>query len=390
MESIKAGQVFSSQKQLCEAIGIEYKDSTNSRRSQEKEFDRRFNWHREKRKIVIDEIYSEVREKIENRGKSEGSRNNYKGIYVEYIDILLLQYLQQEELKLKNTCKIYTTNNKIAENTGIVNWNYRIAFNNREKFYNTVKKDFNIKKNTYCMFDVFDMIKTKIREIVKSSLDRLQKQEKLEYESYYFIYIPYTARIPHEDELQAINNAEEETMKEMGVETRRQIDNNYKLYKEFNQIVLKKVQEEFDYIESIFKGYEISLWEDFPLKSDTEMEKLKEELNALVINSLKDKPSKYQEKAQIDEQVGNWVGARCASWKPWNFDRLSTKYIEHCYSFINILCSLNEKNITEKIKRSQNNKITRGLTEEQKEEQNKKTLNKLLDEMDKEESQVPY
>lgn len=390
MESIKAGQVFNSQKQLCDAIEIEYKDSTNSRKSREKEFDRRFKWHKEKRKIVIDEIYLEVKEKIENRGKSEGSRNNYKGIYVEYIDVLLLQYLQQEELNLKDTCKIYTTNNKIAENTGIVNCNYRTAFNNREKFYNTVKKNFNIKKNTYCMFDVFDMIKTKIREIVKSSLDRLQKQEKLEYESYYFVYIPYTARIPTEDELEAINNAEEETMREMGVETRRQIDNNYKLYKEFNQMVLRKVQDEFDYIESIFKGYEISLWEDFQLKSDTEVEKLKAELNALVISSLKEKPCKYQEKAKKDEKVGNWFGVRCSSWKPWNFDRLSTKYVEHCYSFINVLCNLNEKNIIEKIKKCQNNKITRGLTKEQKEEQNDKILNKLLDEMDNEESQVPY
>lgn len=388
MESIKAGQVFNSQKQLCEAIEIEYKDSTNSRKSQEKEFDRRFKWHKEKRKIVIDEIYLEVKEKIENRGKSEGSRNNYKGIYVEYIDMLLLQYLQQEELNLKDTCKIYTTNNKIAENTGIVNCNYRTAFNKREEFYNTVKNDFNIKRNTYCMYDVFDMIKTKIREIVKSSLDRLQKQQKLEYESYYFVYIPYTARIPTEDELEAINNAEEETMREMGVETRRQIDNNYKLYKEFNQMVLRKVQDEFDYIESIFKGYEISLWEDFELKSDIEVEKLKAELNDLVIATLKEKPCRYQEKAKKDEQVGNcWFGSRSPSWKPWNFDRLSTKYVEHCYSFINILCNIEETNITNKIKSCKNKKINRSLTEEQKEEQNGKILNELLD---KEEIEVPY
>lgn len=392
MEGIKAGQIFKSQRELCEKVGIEYKDSTNSRRAQEKEFDRRFKWHKEGRKIIIDEVYSEIKDKVENRGKSEGSRNNYKGIYAEYIDALLLQYLQREELKLNNIYKIYTTNNKIAEATGIVNCNYRTAFSNREKFYNTVKKDFNIKTNVYCMKDVFDITKTKIREIVKSSLDRLQKAEQLEYESCYFVYIPYAARIPSDDELEAINIAEEETMKEMGVESKKQIDNNYKLSKEFNKIVLEKVQKDFDYIESIFKGYTISLWEDFELISETEMNKLKLELNTLVINSLKDKPQYKQDKTIKDEELEGWISWSCSRnpfWSPWVFDRMSKKYVEHCLDFINILCNIEAKNIVEKIISCKNKKIS-NRTYEQKEEQKDKIIMKLIDKKDEEKIELPY
>lgn len=387
MEGIKAGQIFKSQKELCEAIGIEYKDSTNSRRAQEKEFNRRFKWHREGRKIIIDEVYAEIKEKIDGRGKSQGSRNNYKGIYAEYIDILLLQYLQKEELKLKDTCKIYTTNNKIAENTGIVNCNYRTALEYQAKFYNTVKDEFNIKTNIYCMKDVFRNTKTKIREIVKASLDRLQKSEKLEYEPCYFVYIPHTTRPPKDEEMEAITKAEIETMEEMKIEHKKQIDNNEKLSKEFNTKVLEKVRISFDYIELIYKGYIIALWEDFELKSENEIMELMKELNDLVIKSLKEKPQQMQEKTIKDEGLEKWFGSRNPFWSRWVFDRLSKKYIEHCYSFIDILVDLQAENIVDKIKSCKNKKINNSLTNEQKEEQKDKILMELMDE---EEIELPY
>ncbi|UZW12590.1 hypothetical protein OSC52_12060 [Clostridium pasteurianum] len=387
---IEAGHVFASQREACEAIGIEYKNSTNSRRACEKEFDRRWKWHKEGRKIIVDEVYPEIKEKIENRGKSQGSRNNYKGIYAEFIDALLLQYLQKEEDKLKDTCEIHTTNNKIAEATGIVNYNYRTAYNEREKFYNTVKKDFNIKTNTYCMKDVFYWTKSKIREIVKSSLDRLQKAELLEYELCYFLYMQYKERIPLEDEMKAIITAEEETMKEMGIEHKKKIDNSYELSKEFNKKVLGKVQKDFDYIESIFKGYTISLWEDIALKTDSEIKESMIKLNNLVISSLKEKPEKTQKKTKKDEGIGKWFGARNPFWKPWVFDRMSKKYIEHCYSFIDILCNLNAINIVEKIKNCKSNKISSKITQQQKDEYKDKILDELLDKIDLEDIELPY
>ncbi len=353
------------------------------------------NWKRfyditigQKATFIILEIYNMPKTKVDGRGKSKGSRNNYKGIYAEYIDRLLLQYLQEEENKLKDTCKIYTTNNKIAENTGIVNHNYRVAFSNREKFYNTVKKDFNIKSNTYCMKDVFDMTKTKIREIVKASLERLQKAEKLEYETCYFIYIAHTSKVPNVEEMEAISLAEEMVMEEMSVTTKKEIDNNYKLSKEFNRKVLEKVQEGFDYIDGIYKGYTISLWDDFELKNDEEIKELKVKLNALVIKSLKEKPPKIQEKTIKDEKLELWFGARSPFWSRWVFDRLSKKYIEHCFDFIHILVDIEAENITMKIKNCRDKKVPDGLTHKQKEEQKDKIIIQLIDRMNTEE--LPY
>lgn len=394
LAGIKEGQEFKNLKEICEFTGIQYKNSTNSRNAILKELERFLKLHKDGRKLKVAELYAKPKPKIDNRkgnsGKSKGSRNNYKGIYAEYIDVLLIQYLQEEELKLKNTCQIYTTNNKIAEATGIINCNYRTAFSNQEKFYNIVKKDFNIHKNTYCMRDVFYWTKTKIREIVKASLDRLQKAEKLEYETCYFVYIPYQARTPTEDEMKVINIAEEETMQEMGVLTKKQIDNDRKMSKEFNRKVLIRVQEQFAYIDSIFKGYTISLWEDFELKTDIEIKELKFKLNQEVLSALIEKPQKIQDKTIKDEGLELWFGARSPFWKPWVFDRMSKKYIEHCNDFIHILVDLEAIDIVNKIKNCRNKSMNNKLTNEEIEEYKDKILINLMDSMDLEDIDIPY
>lgn len=338
-------------KDMCKLLQIDEKSRGKSRTLQLKNWARYFKFYKPNPSgqiFIVYEIYDVPKEKIDNRGKSEGSRNNYKGIYAEYIDVLLLQYLQKLADNL-GACKVDTTNNKIAEAIGIVNHNYRTAFSNQGKFYNTVYGEFNIENNKYCMRDVFDWIKMKVREIVKASLNRLQKSEKLEYEYCYFIYSQYSIRKPTEYELVVIHLADEKVMKEMGVSDKKQIEISYKLTKEFNGKVLKEVNEEFDYIENIFKGYSIVLREDVELKSDEDIKELMVKFNFLVINFLKEKPEKVQKETIKKEGLEKWFGARNTSWNSWVFDRLSKRYIEYCCSFINILCAMDAPNIVNKI-----------------------------------------
>lgn len=216
------------------------------------------------------------------------------------------------------------------------------------------------------MKDVFNMTKTKIREIVKASLDRLQKAEKLKYETCYFIlFADHTMKVPNKKEMEVITIAETEIIEQMG-KTKKQIDNNYKLSKEFNRKVLKKVQQEFEYIDGIFKGYTIVLLENVELKSKQEIKELKSKLNKLVIKTLKEQPQKIIAKTKKDEGLENWTGHRSPFWKPWTFDRMSNKYIEHCYNFIEILCNINAEDITIKIKNCNNTKMPYRDIEEQK------------------------
>ncbi len=66
-------------KELVELLGWEFKKSTNSRNSQLKELERYCKLHKEGHKIIIDEIYSEVKEKEDGR---TGNPKNYNGFLV--------------------------------------------------------------------------------------------------------------------------------------------------------------------------------------------------------------------------------------------------------------------------------------------------------------------
>lgn len=342
---LEVGKFYKNIKIICETLGRKYKDGTDSRKALLKEIECHYKLEKQGRGYLVKEKYKIPKPKIDNRGKSEGSRNNYKGIYAEYIDQLLFGYLIKHPKKDERV--IYTTNNKIAEGCGIVNINYRTALNNQWKLYNVIKKELHIESNAYCLIDAFTIVKTKIREIVRSSLDRLKKANKLDYEYSHFVYIPYTSRIPNEIELQCIITAEEETMKEMRAESKAQIDNNEKKRKEFNGKVLKKVQQQFAYIQNIYMGYTIILCENIIAPDDSEMKGLTEKLNQIVLESVKQQPQKIQDKTK--KHVGGYWGLRNPFWRKWDFDRMSKNYIMQSSSILDILCNLNAENIVQKI-----------------------------------------
>ncbi|HEX9061249.1 MAG TPA: hypothetical protein VF941_13805 [Clostridia bacterium] len=313
-KKLKIGQIIN-YKDLCKLL--KEKPKTN-RQLQLKDWERYFKYEKDGQKYIIKEIYKEPITKVDNRGKS------YKGKYAEYIDPLLLQYLKKE----KNSSNIVnTTNNKIAEGTGIVNNKYKAALENQD-----IYKDINL--NMYCVRDTFKAIKTKIREIVKGSLDRLQKAEKIEYKNCYFVYTSTTSaqRIPTEEETKVIEDAEESTMKEMGIKEKIRIDNNPKLLKEFRIEAIRKVQRKFDYIMGYYKGFTITLLQqDIPLINSSEINDLKIKLNELVIASLSEK---------IEVIYSEALSAITLDQNKWTIDRADNKYIEYCNNIVDNLCNL--------------------------------------------------
>ena len=58
--NLKHGQTLKNIKELCEVLKIPYKDSTDSRKAIFKDLDRYCKYHKEGRKIVIDEIFQNL------------------------------------------------------------------------------------------------------------------------------------------------------------------------------------------------------------------------------------------------------------------------------------------------------------------------------------------
>ncbi|MGD6876742.1 zinc-ribbon domain-containing protein [Bacillus infantis] len=75
-ELLYEGQVFKNYKRMCEELELEIKHGANSKDAQFKELARYCSYEKCGHKITVTEVFVEVKDKIDNRGKSKGSREN--------------------------------------------------------------------------------------------------------------------------------------------------------------------------------------------------------------------------------------------------------------------------------------------------------------------------
>ena len=86
IDKLKNGQIFKNYKELCGALEIPTKVG-KAKQLQMKDFERYFKYHKEGHKIVIDELLTEVKTKVDNRKNNKGG-NNVK--YVDDMEYLIL------------------------------------------------------------------------------------------------------------------------------------------------------------------------------------------------------------------------------------------------------------------------------------------------------------
>lgn len=349
---MKVGQIFKSQKELCEYIGVEYKDSTNSRKAQLKEFDMRFKWHKEGRKIIIDEIFKELREKVDNRkgnsGKSIGSREN-NNIYGKYVDkILAYEFLYR---KAANNDVIYTTTNLLAEICGIINHNYRTVNNNKYEFFQYLAKiNSNISKTA--MYDVFHIIKNSSKSIISSSLKRLTKEGYINFKETYLIYFDNKVRFPMVYETEILKDIEKKTLELMSIEKKNILQYNDQLRNKYYEKFIELAKEEIENLDSVFVEYKIYIFlEKYKVKDILLDIKL---LNKIVMEKTKEKLRRIYEKNELEYDCS------CGYLNPFLpkfvIDRLDIDYLKYTDLVIDFLISLNAEYIAVELKKESMNK----------------------------------
>lgn len=83
-EKIKAGMIFKSYRSLCSFLDEEIK-AGNSKKSQIKEWERFFKFHKDGNKFIIDEVYNEPKEKEDGRkGRISSTYYNISSFNVPY------------------------------------------------------------------------------------------------------------------------------------------------------------------------------------------------------------------------------------------------------------------------------------------------------------------
>ena len=93
VNNLKIGQTIKNYKELCELLDCKI-NAGDSKKSQLKELERHVKYHKEGNKFIVDEIYTNPKEKQDNR-------KNNKGKSADYIDDLELRLLGEFLPKVK-------------------------------------------------------------------------------------------------------------------------------------------------------------------------------------------------------------------------------------------------------------------------------------------------
>lgn len=114
LSKFSVGQIIKNYKVFCELLGEEVKSGSKGKQYQMKEWERYFNFTKSGQKFIIQEIYTEPKPKIDNRG------GNNKIKYIEIIERLILDLLVQSKKK----GHIFLSKNKLLRELTMVNVNY--------------------------------------------------------------------------------------------------------------------------------------------------------------------------------------------------------------------------------------------------------------------------
>ncbi|MGJ0845961.1 hypothetical protein ACR77J_04655 [Tissierella praeacuta] len=289
IEVIKVGMEFKNYTILCKTIGIEVAKGGRNLKLQKEELKRFFNWQVEGRKITITEIYPKPKEKIDNRGKSEGSRNN-NSVYMLHIDRILTDYFNNMDINVT-----YATINQLAEKAGITNINYIKFKDNQEVFLEHLKEN-KIIENSTALNNVFYSIQDILRPMISSSLNRLKNQGIIECEYDYILQKKSEVRLVTDEEKKIIEKCEKRILTELGIK-KVDIGSSDILRKEYYNKVNKLVFEEIKDIDLYYMGYKITIKTQSELKLEN-IQQHKEDLNSIVKERVRDRNVRRKKKTE--------------------------------------------------------------------------------------------
>ena len=330
LKNIKIGQIIKNYKELCKIFNLPLK-AGNAKKAQFKELDRYIKYHKHGNKFVIDEIYSIPLSKVDNRGKSEGSRNN--NIYGKFIDPILTDFFCNRKNKI-----LYYTTNQLAVIAGIINKNYGVAFSNKSDFLNFSAKDITINKSAET--DFFGIVKGSLKDSIKSSLKRLQKNGYIKFKETYLLSYQYEARGTTEEENMIIEKIEksvfEKMKKEEKITTKNQLQYNDKLRKIYYNEIANEVQEQIENVDMIYRGYNIIVNENI-VNNNLDVNILKNNVNSIFINKTMEKLNKRYKK---EKNKHKFLGKPNPFWDKYIIDRINKSYKPYCKYITDILLNI--------------------------------------------------
>ena len=205
---LEIGMVVKNYKEMCSILKEETLQG-NSKKAQLKEWARFFLWEKKGQKFVILDIYDTP------LSKEDGRQN--KNIYVQYIGVILIKILAKQK---NDRTPFYITTNQMWKLLGMINNNYKNIslddLNDRITDY---------KVTSFDMKKFYQRCNQRLRDILFSSLNRLEDRALIKYEIETVIVFDDCGEkvfLPANDgQKKEVLRAERRALKDMGLESRQ-------------------------------------------------------------------------------------------------------------------------------------------------------------------------
>ena len=285
------GLVVKNYKSMCSLLECDVCGG-DSKKSQLKNWKRYFNYEKSGQKFIITEIY-------DTPFPSEDARKLKEGLYVKYIELLLLKYL--------SSCEGYQTKitkGKLYQILGLTN-EYYYKLKSSDNPYEIANIKNKIKSKCDTLVTEFDInhfqqrAEAKLNKILYTALDSMSKRFLIKYHTEYVLRVPceddksgYELEVASPRQVSLILEAQHKILDSMGYENITQVALRYKL-KEFNERVDDYLSEHYGWL-GFFSQLSIiyinDIGREIPLKAE-EIRKLapsvqRKQLNQIVVKSL--------------------------------------------------------------------------------------------------------
>jgi hypothetical protein len=284
INNISEGQIIKNYKMLCAELGIEMKKG-GSRKLQLEDLKRYFDYLKDGHSFIIKEIYDAPIEKIDGRGKSEGSRGN-NSVYGENIQFLIADLLVRQEEK-----HISISRTQLLNVLNMVNRNYGKCSQRVKELASMYHIE------PYIIYDFYNTSNGNFRSAVETALKNLHDKRLLWYRDIVKVGLKDgTHRDATYLEEDKINRYElialEETPEEFETVSSLMMTKHWKPFKErVNQLLNENTN-----IEYYYNAYFISIEHDYlekerdklmkHLLDDENRKSIRKELNQSVQSNL--------------------------------------------------------------------------------------------------------
>ncbi len=280
MKNLQIGKYYKSIKELCLESGLEYKDSTCSRKAIIKEIERYYLLEKQGRGYTPLEKYDAPRKKIDNR-KNNGNHNNHNTKYGTLLDQLLLDWLFNAntfENAITTRNQLYLKNDELI-NIPLFSKEYKKLQNNG---YGVFAKNHSMSKGLVLTYN------QKVRKITETHLEivlkRLQKQDIIQWQKEIMIKKFSTQELEIadaklEEEIKKVENNTYETLK---------ISPFQRVNPQINFNFIREVCKNFNDLSSYWRVYNIDILDDEVIKNSLlDDEQRIEMINELIIRYVK-------------------------------------------------------------------------------------------------------